>query len=210
MNWQRTRVKMCGITRSEDVKGAVSAGADALGFVFYPPSPRSLSLDDAKKIMGEIPPFINKIALFVNEKSDVVERHLKALPIDTLQFHGDESAAYCRAFSKPYLKAVRVREDTDFTSITEAYQDATGLLVDAFDETLYGGSGQRFNWNLLPDQCKLPIVLAGGLNPENVAQAIQQVQPFAVDVSSGIESRKGIKDSIKMTAFMNEVRRVNG
>lgn len=201
---------MCGITRLEDAKSAIAEGVDALGFVFYSPSPRGIGIDAAAEIMEILPPFINKVALFVNPDDDMVLSHLKRLPIDTIQFHGDESAKFCRTFGKPYLKAIRMRADTDLNDLARVYHDAAGLLVDAFDETLYGGSGQSFNWNLLPDQCTLPIVLAGGLGPDNVVQAIHQVRPYAVDVSSGIESAKGIKDSKKISAFMNEVRRANG
>jgi len=199
---------MCGITRPQDARAAIEQGADALGFVFYEASPRHISIPDAVQIMELISPFINKVALVVNSSSENVFELLKALPVDTLQFHGDETPEFCRQFNKPYLKAIRMQRETSLQEMAERYYDAAGLLVDAFDPSTYGGTGQSFDWKLLPDQCTLPIVLAGGLNSQNVAQAILQAKPYAVDVSSGIESGKGIKDSQKISAFMNEVRRV--
>lgn len=206
----RTRVKMCGMTRYADVQVAVEAGADALGIVFYSNSPRAVSVRQAEEAVKNIPPFVSKIALFVNPDPNEVFDVLDRLPIDAIQFHGDEPPDFCRQFDRPYIKAIRVRPDTDFNSIENAYADASALLLDAYDADQYGGTGQPFNWNLLPDQCKLPIVLAGGLNAANVTQAIEQTRPYAVDVSSGIEASKGIKDPEKIIAFMNEVKRANG
>lgn len=206
----RIRVKMCGITRLEDAECAIAEGADALGFVFYPPSPRCVSKSDVREILCKISPFISKVALFVNQDYDYVHDLIATLPIDMIQFHGDETPEFCEQFNKPYIKALRVREDTDIDAVASRFRSASGLLVDAFDDQVYGGSGQSFDWKLLPDRCKLPIILAGGLRPDNVAEAIQVAHPYAVDVSSGIESSKGIKDPDKISAFMKEVRRVTG
>ncbi|MBV1875877.1 MAG: phosphoribosylanthranilate isomerase [Cycloclasticus sp.] len=205
----RTRVKICGITKTEDALAAVNYGADALGFVFYDKSPRFLDLKSAVDIFNKIPPFINKVALFVNANTDYIEAALDKLSIDILQFHGDEDEAFCSSFHKPYLKAIRMRDTTNLNQVVDMYGSASGLLLDAFDSGQYGGTGQTFNWSLVPKQCDLPIVLAGGLNVHNVYDAITNTDSYAVDISSGVEKSKGVKDHQLIKQFMHEVKRAN-
>lgn len=205
----RTRVKICGITQTSDAMAAVEAGADALGFVFYEPSPRFVDINRAKLICGEIAPFINTVALFLNANSSYVEEVLAKVRIDIIQFHGDEDEAYCRSFNRPYLKALRVKETTDLTQLAETYASASGLLLDAFDSSQYGGTGKTFDWDLLPKTSALPLILAGGLNPSNVCDAIKKTSVYAVDVSSGVEKTKGVKDHQLIQQFMQEVKRGN-
>lgn len=200
----RTRVKICGITRSQDADFAAKNGADAIGLVFYPASPRAVTIAQARQIVADLPPFVSVVALFVDADAQQVQDCLTALPIDVLQFHGDESPAFCEQFGKPYLKAIRMREDADLTILAAKYSTASGLLLDSYQPGVPGGTGTTFDWSLI-SQIDKPIILAGGLNAENVAVAIQQVQPYAVDVSGGVESAKGIKDSKKISAFMREV-----
>ena len=202
---RRTRVKICGITREEDLHCAVALGADALGFVFYPPSPRRLSAERAAELVAEVPPFITTVGLFVNAEPATVRRVLESVPLQLLQFHGDEDAAYCRQFGRPYIKAARMRPDFDLVEYAASFPDASGLLLDAFVEG-YGGGGQVFDWGLIPDVLPLPLILSGGLDAANVAAAINAVQPWAVDVSSGVETGKGIKDAAKIAAFITGVR----
>jgi len=205
----RTRVKICGITRTEDALAAVNAGADALGFVFYAPSPRHISIQQASLIFDSLPPFINKVALFVNPSREEVDEALASLSIDVLQFHGDEDAAFCESFNKPYLKAIRVQPGTDFSKLAEDYKMASGLLFDAFDSKQYGGTGHTFDWSLLPNNYPTPLILAGGLTADNVCQAITETRPYAVDISSGVEQSKGLKDPQLIKQFMQEVTRGN-
>jgi len=205
----RTRVKICGITRTEDALAAVNAGADALGFVFYAPSPRYISIQQAGLIFDSLPPFINKVALFVNPSREEVDEALTSLSIDVLQFHGDEDAAFCESFNKPYLKAIRVQPGTDFSKLAEDYKMASGLLFDAFDSKQYGGTGHTFDWSLLPNNYPTPLILAGGLTADNVCQAITETRPYAVDISSGVEQSKGLKDPQLIKQFMQEVTRGN-
>lgn len=205
----RTRVKICGITRAEDALAAINEGADALGFVFYEGSPRFIDVESAKELLSIIHPFINKVALFVNADYGYVSDIIKALSIDTLQFHGDEDEAFCSSFNLPYMKALRMQETTDLNQLAATYHSASGLLVDAFDSSQYGGTGQTFDWGLLPDSCPLPIILAGGLNKDNVHQAILNTKPYAVDVSSGVEQSKGVKSHALIQQFMKEVKRAN-
>ncbi|PHS71994.1 MAG: phosphoribosylanthranilate isomerase [Cycloclasticus sp.] len=205
----RTRVKICGITQTNDALAAIEAGADALGFVFYDKSPRYLDILKAKKIFNEITPFINKIALFVNPSYEYVMEAVNTLPIDVLQFHGDEDEAFCKSFNTPYLKAVRIRPTTDLKDVASQYGSASGLLIDAYDSTQYGGTGQTFDWNLLPQDASLPLILAGGLNSQNVYDAIKQTNPYAVDVSSGVEKSKGVKEHSLIQQFMQEVKRAD-
>jgi len=205
----RTRVKICGITQTSDAIAAVNAGADALGFVFYEPSPRCVSTDKAKEIINAIPPFINKVALFVNANSDYISSVLEQVNIDTIQFHGDETEAFCRSFNMPYIKAIRVQETTDIQKVSNEFSSASGLLVDAYDSSQYGGTGKSFNWDLLPNTCSLPLILAGGLKADNICQAIQTTNVYAVDVSSGVEESKGVKDHALIKQFMHEVKRAN-
>ena len=201
------RIKICGLTRDEDVHNAVVEGADALGFVLYAPSPRAVSAEQAAQLIKKVPAFVTTVALFVDESAEEVRRALSICPFDLLQFHGDESPEFCRQFNRPYMKAIRVRSADDIHSAVQQYPDAKALLLDAYVENLPGGTGQAFDWRLIP-QLSVPWVLAGGLNSTNVADAINQVAPFAVDISGGIEASKGIKDRKKIQEFISEVRNV--
>jgi phosphoribosylanthranilate isomerase len=196
------RVKICGITRIEDLNAACSAGADALGFVFHAPSPRNLNIEQAAGLVKALPPFVQSVGLFVDAESDFVEAVLKAVPLDMLQFHGDESPEFCGQFGRPYIKAIRVREGVDLVKYTAEYDDARGLLLDAYVPGMPGGTGERFDWSLIPAGLSKPLVLSGGLTPDNVAEAVRQVKPWAVDVSSGVEQAKGIKDAARVAAFI--------
>jgi phosphoribosylanthranilate isomerase len=204
----KTRIKICGLTREEDVDAAVAAGADALGFVFYPPSPRYVKAQRAVELVRRIPPFVEVVGLFVNEPPEVVQAVCAALPISILQFHGDEDAAYCRQFSRPYLRAARVRPELDLVEFAGSFPDARGLLLDAFVEG-YGGGGHVFDWTLIPPDLPGFLVLSGGLTAANVGDAIRRVRPVAVDVSSGVEMGKGIKDHSKIAAFVAAVRKAD-
>lgn len=200
----RTRVKICGITRRQDAEFAIEMGADALGLVFYAPSPRAVSVAQAKDIVDGLPPFVSIVALFVNAEPDEVYACIEALPTAILQFHGDESATYCEQFGKPYMKAIRMKNETDLVSITNEYSSASAILLDSYQAGIPGGTGHVFDWSLITKINK-PLILAGGLNVDNVARAITEVKPYAVDVSGGVEQDKGIKDKQKITAFMQEV-----
>ena len=204
----RTRVKYCGITRAEDAQAAADLGVDAIGLVFYPPSPRAVSIEQAREITSVLPAFVTVVALFVDPDQQAVEQVLTDLPIDLLQFHGDESAQYCQRYDWPYIKAVRMREGVDVAAVAKEHAEARGLLLDSYQAGVAGGTGQTFDWAKVPNTCQSPIILAGGLNPENVASAIEQVRPYAVDVSGGIEAAKGIKELEKMKAFMRSVESV--
>jgi phosphoribosylanthranilate isomerase len=204
----RTRIKICGITRAMDLDAALRAGVDAVGFVFYPPSPRALSLQVAADLVRRVPPFVTRVGLFVNAEPASVRQTMAAVPIDLLQFHGDEDAQYCEQFGLPYLKAARVRPELDLLEFARAYPSAQGLLLDAWVEA-YGGVGQSFDWSLIPQDLPLPMVLSGGLHAGNVAEAVAKIHPWAVDVSSGVESAKGIKDADKIAAFVAAVRTVD-
>ncbi len=200
-----TRIKICGLTREEDVDAAVAAGADAIGFVFYPPSPRYLSPRRAAELVRRVPSFIDVVGLFVNEAPESLLAVCEAVPINLLQFHGDEDGAYCRQFARPYLRAARVRPGLDLVEFARAFPDARGLLLDAFVEG-YGGGGHVFDWSLIPPELPGFLVLSGGLTAANVGEAIERVRPVAVDVSSGVEAGKGIKDHSKIAAFVAAVR----
>lgn len=201
-----TRVKICGITRNEDALACAQAGADAIGLVFYPPSPRYVEVARAAAIARALPPFVSTVGLFVNPTAEQVEAVLRELHLDLLQFHGDEAPEFCRRFGVPYLKALRVKARVDLVQYALRYQDAKGLLLDAYVEGTPGGTGQAFDWGLIPAELPLPVVLSGGLEAANVAQAIKRVRPWAVDVSSGVEAAKGIKDAAKIAAFIGGVR----
>ncbi|MDX1754955.1 MAG: phosphoribosylanthranilate isomerase [Marinobacter sp.] len=205
----KTRIKICGITRSEDARAACAAGADAIGLVFYGPSPRAVDLDTAQRIARSIPAFVSVVGLFVNPSAEDVRRVLEQVPLDLLQFHGDESAGFCDQFDRRWIKAVRVQREADIAAAFDDYARAAGLLVDAYDPQLYGGTGKSFDWGMIPSKRPLPVILAGGLNSDNVARAVAEVEPWAVDVSGGVEVRKGEKDLSRITAFINEVHRVN-
>lgn len=201
----RTRVKICGITRVEDALAAVNAGADAIGLIFYAPSPRAVTVEQAQKIAAAIPPFVSVVGLFVNAPKAEIESVLSRVRLDILQFHGDETAEDCEQINLPYYKAIRVKADTNLIQCAQQYRTAKALLLDAFSEAAMGGTGQTFDWNLIPANLPKPVILAGGLNAENVGLAIRQVSPYAVDVSGGVEADKGIKDAVKITAFMQGV-----
>lgn len=201
----RTRIKICGITRPEDARTAVELGADALGLVFYAPSPRCVSVEQAWEIARVVPPFVTLVGLFVNETKLTVRRVMEAVPIQLLQFHGDEEESFCRSFHAPYIKAARVRPGLDLVKYAESYPSAQGLLLDAYVEG-YGGGGKAFDWSLIPPRLPLPLILSGGLDAGNVAEAVHAVRPWAVDVSSGVESARGIKDVQKITEFIAGVR----
>ena len=201
----RTRVKICGITRLEDAFAAAQAGADALGFVFYEPSPRNVSLETAAAIIRQLPAYLTTVGLFVDADPEFVEQVLAKASLDLLQFHGDESEQECCRYGKPYTKAIRMRPDIDLKQMEQTYASSRGLLLDTFVADKAGGTGQSFDWSRIPAGLTLPVILAGGLNPANVAQAIRQVRPWAVDVSGGVELAKGIKDSKLITAFMQGV-----
>jgi phosphoribosylanthranilate isomerase len=201
----RTRIKICGITRACDLDAALVAGVDAVGFVFYPPSPRCLSIAVAADLAHRVPPFVTRVGLFVNATPAVVRTTLAAVPIDLLQFHGEEPADFCEQFDRPYIKAARVRPGVDLLEFAHAYPSAQALLLDAWVEA-YGGVGQSFDWSLIPGRLSVNLVLSGGLHVGNVVEAINNVHPWAVDVSSGVESAKGIKNSDKIAAFIAAVR----
>lgn len=201
----KTRIKICGITRVEDGLAAAAAGADAIGLVFYPKSPRYVLAEQAAAIVAALPPFVDAVGLFVNATSEFVHETLAQVPIGLLQFHGNEDETYCRQFDRPYIKAARVRPELDLVQYAASFESARALLLDAFVEG-YGGAGHVFDWNLIPSGLPRPIVLSGGLDPDNVADAVRRVRPAAVDVSSGVEIAKGIKDHAKIAAFIAGVR----
>ncbi|MFA7593381.1 MAG: phosphoribosylanthranilate isomerase [Thiohalobacteraceae bacterium] len=205
----RTRVKICGITRPEDGVRAAALGADAVGLVFYPQSPRAVTVGQARAIAAMLPPFVTRVGLFVDAAVTEVEAVLAQLPLDLLQFHGDEVEPYCVQFGLPYLKAVRMHPQRDVSTYISAYPSASGFLLDAYHPAVPGGSGEHFDWSRVPAQRPAPIVLAGGLHPGNVIAAVRQVRPFAVDVSSGVEASKGVKDPAKMMEFIRGVQRAD-
>ena len=201
-----TRVKICGITRVQDGLDAVRLGAHAIGLVFYAHSPRAVTVEQASAVVDALPPFVTAVGLFVNAEAEFVRETLAAVPLQLLQFHGDETPEYCAAFGVPYLKAVRVRPGVDLLQYAQNFHGARGLLLDAYVEGVRGGTGATFDWALIPRSLPLPVVLSGGLDADNVEAAVRAVRPWAVDVSSGVESAKGIKDAAKIKAFMNGVR----
>lgn len=207
---QRTRIKICGLTRVEDVQAAVAAGADAIGFVFYSKSPRFVSIEQARALMAHVPPFVTTVGLFVNAEPDDVNAALDALPLQLLQFHGDESEAECARYNRPYIRAVRMRAGVDLVEYAACFPSARAFLLDAFVEG-YGGGGKVFDWSLIPDGFAPPLILSGGLDADNVAEAIERVHPWAVDVSSGVETEvKGIKDAVAIDRFISGVRNADG
>lgn len=204
----RTRVKICGITRAQDAIKAVEFGADAIGLVFYEKSPRAVSIDEARAIIQKIPPFVSIVGLFVDPSPKDVAAVLHRVSLDLLQFHGDELPSECSAYGKPYIKAIKIKEGIDIAAQVNKYTTARGILLDTYDPKLPGGTGRVFDWSVIPKGLSKPIILAGGLTPENVWQAITKVRPFAVDVSGGVEADKGIKDIEKLAAFMRGVQSV--
>ena len=204
----RTRVKFCGITRPEDAQAAANLGVDAIGLVFYPPSPRAVTLDQAKQVVSALPAFVTTVALFVDPDEREVEAVIDELGVDLLQFHGDESVQQCQQYRRPYIKALRMRDDVNVLDEIGRYSESRGLLLDSYQPGVAGGTGKAFDWARIPSDVRRSVILAGGLDADNVAQAIEQVRPYAVDVSGGIESAKGIKDREKMKAFMRSVNSV--
>lgn len=200
------RSKICGITRIEDALAAVEAGVDAIGLVFYGPSPRCVTLQQARLIIAALPPFVTTVGLFVDASRCELGEILDAVPLDLLQFHGDETPDDCDGYHRPYIKALRVRPDDDIAAQVALYKNASGVLLDTYVPGIPGGTGEAFDWSLVPDNVGKPVILAGGLTAENVAQAIAQVRPYAVDVSGGVELAKGIKAATKIRAFMQAVR----
>lgn len=205
IGYMRTRTKICGITRIEDALSSIEHGADAIGLVFYEPSPRNVTIEQAASISAALPPFVSVVALFVNPTQAEVNNVLTHVHVDVLQFHGEESAAECEQYRLPYLKAIRVKQGTNLIQYAQTYASAAALLLDTYSEGAVGGTGKTFDWSLIPDNLLKPIVLAGGLTPENVSGAVQQVAPYAVDVSGGVEQSKGIKDADKIAAFMHAI-----
>ena len=202
----RTAVKICGVTRIEDALAASGEGAHAIGFVFYRPSPRYVEPDVAAGMVRALPPFVTPVGLFVDADENEVRDVAARAGVRLLQFHGAETPAFCARFALPYMKAVRVRPGVDLLQYAREFAGARALLLDAFQEGLHGGTGAVFDWNLIPPALPLPVVLSGGLTPENVGDAIRRVRPYAVDVSSGVEAAKGIKDAAKIAAFIEGVR----
>ena len=203
----RTRVKVCGLTRPEDAHAAARLGADAIGIIFYPPSPRGVDIDAARRVRAAVPPFVTVVGVFVDPEADFVKRAIAEVALDLVQFHGDEPPEFCQACGRPYLKAVRVREGVDLSGFARRYSGARALMLDSFERGLKGGTGKTFDWSLIPDDLELPFILAGGLTPENVAEAVAAVSPFAVDANGGVEASPGIKDPAKIEAFIREVNR---
>ena len=202
----RTRVKICGITRIEDAMAAAQAGADAIGFVFDAKSPRHVHPDQALKITRALPPFITIVGLFVNAAPDTIEGVLSHVPVHLIQFHGNEKPEQCRRYHRSYIKAIHMKPDVDLREMAQLYGDATGLLLDTYVPDAAGGSGQAFDWSRIPSDIGKSVILAGGLTPENVGDAVRRVHPYAVDVSSGVEQSKGVKDANKISAFIEAVR----
>jgi len=200
------RSKICGITRVEDALAAAHAGADAIGLVFYSKSPRAVSVQQAREIIAALPPFVTTVGLFVNASRCEINEILDAVALDALQFHGDETPAQCEGFHRPWFKALRVGGDEDVAGQVARYVNASGILLDTFVAGVPGGTGERFDWSLIPPGLTKPLILAGGLTAENVQQAIAEVRPYAVDVSGGVEASKGIKDAAKVQAFVECVR----
>ena len=196
-----TRIKICGITREEDALAVASCGANAIGLVFYQKSPRHVTMQQAAQLAAAIPPFVTRVGLFVNPSEEEVR--------NVLHFHGEEASEFCAQFGRSYLKAVRVKAGVDLIQCAARYRSAQGLLLDAYVEGTHGGTGESFDWALIPHDLPLPVILSGGLHAGNVAQAIKQVRPYAVDVSSGVEAEKEIKDAAKVAAFINEVKNID-
>lgn len=203
----RTRVKICGITRDTDALAAVRWGVDAIGLVFYPPSPRAVDVQRARSVVRHLPPFVSVVGLFVDAEPEEIHRVLKDVPIDVLQFHGEEPPTACSDYGRPYIKAIRMREGVDLNRAMETYQTASGLLLDTYQKGKRGGTGDAFDWSRIPAALAERVVLAGGLNPDNIETAVRRVRPYAVDVSGGVERERGVKDPEKMAAFMRGVIR---
>lgn len=202
-----TRIKICGIKHLDDALKAVECGADAIGLIFVEKSPRYSSLAAARVVAESLPPFVTVVGLFMDATAETVREALKVVPLNLLQFHGEESPAFCDQFGLPYIKVLRMRDNVNVVAFAQEYPNAAGILLDTYHEK-GGGTGQTFDWSLIPEDMPLPLILAGGLNPENVASAVERVKPYAVDVSSGVESEPAIKDHNKIEQFIKEVQRV--
>lgn len=203
---KRTRVKICGLTKESDLAAAVDVGCDAVGLVFYAPSPRAVNVERARRLLSALPPFVTSVGLFVDAEPAFVRSVLSDVPLDLLQFHGDEPPEYCSAFRRPWIKALRMRPGADLKALSARYRGASGLLLDTYDPTTAGGTGRRFDWDLVPAWLAPHIILAGGLNPNNAGDAVRRVGPYGLDVSGGVESAKGVKDRAKMEAFLQGVK----
>ncbi len=204
----RTRVKICGITRAEDALTAARLGADAIGLVFYPPSPRAVTAAQAAEVVRDLPPFVSRVGLFVNATREAIAEAIAAAQLDLLQFHGEESPAACQGHGRPWIKALRMAPEMDVAAEMARYREAQGILLDAWRPGVPGGTGETFDWSRIPAERPRPLILAGGLAPENVAEAIRRVRPWAVDVSGGVERTRGIKDAGRMASFIREVMNI--
>lgn len=204
---RRIRVKFCGMTRPADARTAVALGADAIGLIFYPPSPRAVTLAQASAVLDAVAPLVTTVGVFVNPTEQQLAEVLARVPLDLLQFHGEEDPAFCAAAGRPWIKALGMREGIDVRALAYRYDGARGLLLDTFSAHKKGGTGRAFDWSLVPADLHRPMLLAGGLDAGNVSRAIAAVRPYAVDVNGGVESSPGVKDVVKMEAFMREVER---
>ena len=200
-----TKIKICGFTNADNAREASLAGVDAIGLVFYEKSPRNVDINSAREIVAALPPFVNRVGLFVNANPSFIDEVLCEVPLDTLQFHGDEGVIDCTQYQMPFIKSVRVSLDTNVTQIANDFSQASALLLDSYNSHTYGGTGEVFDWSLACVEIELPVILAGGLNSDNVAEAIKQVRPYAVDASSGVESEPGVKDVDKIRAFIRQI-----
>ncbi|MDB6060768.1 MAG: phosphoribosylanthranilate isomerase [Verrucomicrobiaceae bacterium] len=209
MGLRRTRIKICGISQVDDALAAAFAGADAIGLVFHASSPRVVNVEQAAEICAALPPFVTAVGLFVNASVEAVNNVLHRVPLTALQFHGDETPEYCRQFARPYLKALRMRDELDVLAAAQEFNEASGLLLDTYRAGVAGGTGEIFDWQRVPHELASRIVLAGGLNADNVGAAIAQVRPYAVDVSGGVESAPGVKDVHRIQSFVAAVRRAD-
>ncbi len=201
----RTRVKICGLSRPEDALAACRFGADAVGLIFYPPSPRGVNIDAARRIRRALPPFITVVGVFVDPEPGFLRQAIHAVSLDVVQFHGNETPEFCAACERPYIKTVRVHEGVALGDVAARYADASALLLDSYETEKKGGTGKTFDWSLIPAEFGMPFILAGGLTPDNVASAIAAVAPFAVEGNSGVEASPGVKDHAKIDAFIREV-----
>ena len=200
-----TKIKICGFTNADNAREAAFAGVDAIGLVFYEKSPRNVDINSAREIVAALPPFVNRVGLFVNANPSFIDEVLCEVPLDTLQFHGDEGVIDCTQYQMPFIKSVRVSLDTNVAQIADDFSQASALLLDSYNSHTYGGTGEVFDWSLACVEIELPVILAGGLNSDNVAEAIKQVRPYAVDASSGVESEPGVKDVDKIRAFIRQI-----
>lgn len=201
----RTRIKICGITRIDDARAAIAAGVDAIGLVFYPQSPRFLDIESAQSIVDQLPPLVTVVGVFVNQTIEEVREIADRLALDLLQLHGDETPEQCRRYGRPYIKGVRMRDDVDLPEIVGAFPDCRGVLLDTYKPGIEGGTGVTFSWKRIPATMIKPVILAGGLNPRNVGEAIEKVRPFAIDVSSGVEQTEGVKDAREIERLVRAV-----